>query len=328
MLSLLTSLDGRDNVAISVAGRPHTLACSLKKAVKLRQVVAKQDSGCAGRVVLLSGNTPQQRSDVRFKLALRPRHNQGTLTLTFNPSRILAGADVQPTLIAASSGKALGYPSSSSTVTRKLFELGFDLLESLPRRNVDAALFDPGIDAESIRVHRIQWDAFIPSSDPDRFLQLLPFLCGQTIHDDGGVVQLATHLGLTLKFVNDPQSSAVTSVTLEKRQGRKKLFSMRFAIDAVSGSDSDAKRTRGSSGDRDVRLSVIAYADGIATIVRAARRRSMKLVANDRERFKSVERCFEDGKPKGSSGINRFEVRGLKGRLCSSIRRGNPRAEC
>jgi len=31
---------------------------------------------------------------------------------------------------------------------------------------------------------------------------------------------------------------------------------------------------------------------------------------------------------KGSSGINRFEVRGLKGRLCSSIRRGNPRAEC
>ncbi len=31
---------------------------------------------------------------------------------------------------------------------------------------------------------------------------------------------------------------------------------------------------------------------------------------------------------KGSSGINRFEVRGLKRRLCSSIRRGNPRAEC
>jgi NAD(P)-dependent dehydrogenase (short-subunit alcohol dehydrogenase family) len=31
---------------------------------------------------------------------------------------------------------------------------------------------------------------------------------------------------------------------------------------------------------------------------------------------------------KGLSGINRFDVWGLKGRLCSSIRRGNPRAEC
>ncbi len=35
-----------------------------------------------------------------------------------------------------------------------------------------------------------------------------------------------------------------------------------------------------------------------------------------------------EGDPKGSSGINRFEVRGLQGRVCSSIRRGHPRAEC
>jgi hypothetical protein len=66
------------------------------------------------------------------------------LTLTFNPSRLLTGADAQPTLIEARSGKPGEYPSTLSRLMNKLLEFPFELLEAINDAISDAMLFEEG----------------------------------------------------------------------------------------------------------------------------------------------------------------------------------------
>ncbi len=294
LLAFLKRLEKQSNAKIVVADRRHTSACSLTSAAKPRHAPGGGDVGCAGRVALRSDDEEAQTADVKFKLAMRPDNDQGLLTLTFSPSRILTGDDAQPTLTSGKNGNEIVNPSSSRVVTDKMFELGFDLLESLARTNADTALFDPKVDAESIDIHRTHWDAFLPSPDPCRFLQVLPFMYGQTVSDDGGVLMLATLLGLTLKFETDPQARAVTSVTLEKRQGRKKLFSIKFSVRDADDGKRGVNNAPSGFGAGDVRVSITAHADGIATIIRAARKRLLKLVQSDRTFFGSQKIRFDD----------------------------------
>jgi hypothetical protein len=50
--------------------------------------------------------------------------------LTFNPSQLLAAADVAPTL-SRDDGSVPEFPASSQLVTGKLLGLGFDVLDGL-----------------------------------------------------------------------------------------------------------------------------------------------------------------------------------------------------
>ena len=146
-----------------------------------------------------------------------------------------------------------------------MFALGFDLLQLLPRRKVDNDLFESEINPESIRIHRIQWGAFLPVSDPRRFLQLLPILYEQTVCRDQGVVKLAADLGLTLKYSTDPRTNEVTVVTIEKLNGRKKLFAVKFSMSGLGEHDTE--------DGSDVQLAITAYTDGILMLARSARKK-------------------------------------------------------
>jgi len=196
LLTLFKRLDGRDDVKVIVADRAHTLTCSVTSPIDSHNSSSKQEAECAGVVALVANDDSGQKTDIKFKLS--KQSGRSLLSLTFNPSQILTGVDAQPTLILGQSGEEISCPSSSWKVANKMFALGFDLLRLLPRRNVDNAFLESEIDPERIRIHRIQWDAFVPVSDPRRFLQVLPILYEQTVRRDQGVVKLAADLGLTV----------------------------------------------------------------------------------------------------------------------------------
>jgi hypothetical protein len=283
LLALFKRFDGRNDVKVFVANRSHTLSCSVTSPIDPHKSSSGQEFECAGVVALVANDDSEQQTDIKFKLS--KQSGRSSLMLTFNPSQILTGADAQPTLIHRQSGKKIPCPSSSREVTNKMFALGFDLLQLLPRRNVDNAFFESKINPERIRVHRIQWDAFLPVSDPRRFLQLLPILYEQTVIDDQGVVKLAADLGLSLKYSTDPQTSEVTAVTIEKLNGRKKLFAVKFSMSGLGD--------RGTNDSSEVRLAITAYSDGIWKLARSARRKLATLTASDPERFEQVKEILE-----------------------------------
>jgi hypothetical protein len=232
---------------------------------------------------LHGGNPSGRTADVKFKLATRAGHS--SLNLTFNPSQVLAGLDRQPTLEGRKTGNEISYPSSSHEVTNKLFELGFDLFHFFQGRKADKDRLEPKTDSERIRIHRIQWDAFLLSSNPHRFLQLLPLLYGQSVSSDRGVRSVAGPVGLECKFTTGSQTNEVMAVTLEKLHGRKKLFAVKFSISGRAESEKYASK--------EIRLGITAYTDGIDMLVRAARKRLTKLIESDPKRFEPSKGAFE-----------------------------------
>jgi hypothetical protein len=284
LLTLFKRLDGRDDVKVIVADRAHTLTCSVTSPIDSHNSSSKQEAECAGVVALVANDDSGQKTDIKFKLS--KQSGRSLLSLTFNPSQILTGVDAQPTLILGQSGEEISCPSSSWKVANKMFALGFDLLRLLPRRNVDNAFLESEIDPERIRIHRIQWDAFVPVSDPRRFLQVLPILYEQTVRRDQGVVKLAADLGLTVKYSTDHQTNEVTAVTIEKLNGRKKLFSVKFSMLGLGEHD--------NNDGSDVRLAITAYTDGILKLARSARKKLATLIERDPKSFGSAKEIFEE----------------------------------
>ena len=58
---------------------------------------AVDDGGCAGQIVIETESDQPEESRLGFKLTRGARNGGARLTLTFNPSQLLAGDDVAPT---------------------------------------------------------------------------------------------------------------------------------------------------------------------------------------------------------------------------------------
>ena len=129
VVSFLETLASATNATVAIGGLRRSLVCTVEPSSGESVTTGQRRVGCAGRIALLgSDNDSRLGADVKFNVRAGRVGEQGTLTLTFNPSRLLAGADVYPSLIDA---KPTRYPSSQFGVTHKLVELPFELLDAI-----------------------------------------------------------------------------------------------------------------------------------------------------------------------------------------------------
>jgi len=233
---------------------------------------ALDDGGCVGQVVMEVIDDASDLIRLGVKLARKASDKSGRLTLTFNPSRMLAGADVAPTL-SWRSKEAPECPSSSHEVNAKLLRLGFDLLDRLyAEENANRPLFGKGeeLDDGEIRLERVQWDLLVRTPDPAQFLLFLVLIFKAVFKGDGGgAVNLGELLRLKTTYDSEPHTGAIRSVTLTRIQGvRRKVFSITFSRVVSDGSTNEEEEAT----DGRLRLSVTAHPDGIAQLIRAAQR--------------------------------------------------------
>ena len=292
VVSLLENLAGVSEGTVAVAGRNCSMTCIVAPSPEGSGGATDARLGCSGRIVLLGAESGLLGADVRFKVRRGRRGKPGSLTLTFNPSRLLTGADAQPTLIDPGSGKPFVYPSTFPRVMNKLLEFPFELLEAINDEILDAKLLEEKIKAERIRIHQMEWNASLPCSDANGLLQTLAIAMEQPVSDGRIVSRLAGHLGLKPKYKADSHGDRMESVTLEKRQGRHRLFTIRLSADSAAGADESAASAEAQESTS-VRLTIAAHSDGLASMVRAAGRRVGELIDRD-ERFREHRRRIHD----------------------------------
>ena len=223
VVSFFENLADMSDGTVTVAGRDCSMTCILAASLKASGRAVDPRLGCSGRIVLLGAESGGQ-TGVAFKVRRGRRGKPASLTLTFNPSRLLTGADAQPTLISKQSQKAVATPSTFPWVMFKLCEFPFELLEAIKHAISGAKLFEGKVEAERIRIHRMEWSASLPCSDANGLLQVLAIAMEQPVSDGRVVWPLARHLGLAVKPEVDSDRDRMRSVSLEKRQGRRKLF--------------------------------------------------------------------------------------------------------
>ena len=129
LISLLENLAGVSEKTVAVAGRNCSMTCMVSPSPEGSGGGTDARLGCSGRIVLFGAESGPLGADVKFKVRRGRRARLGSLTLTFNPSRLLTGADAQPTLINAQTGNPVEYPSTSAGVLNKLLEFPFELLD-------------------------------------------------------------------------------------------------------------------------------------------------------------------------------------------------------
>ena len=198
------------------------------------RIKERDDGGCDGQIVTEAADGP---IPLKFTLAWSDG-GSARLTLAFNPSRMLAAADVAPTL-SRSRKPAPKFPASSIEVNGTLLGLGFDVLAGLyAEERGGRGLFEVGgkkFTDGDIRVERVQWDLLLPTRDPQRFLQPLPLIFEPVFKgDDGKVVKLGELLRLKPTHDPDPHTGEMRSVTLTRIQGeRRKVNSAVFSLGRV-----------------------------------------------------------------------------------------------
>ena len=139
VVSFFENLAGVSDGTVAVAGRNCSMTCIVAPSPKASSGGdARPD--CSGRIALLSAESGLLGTGVRFKVRRGRGGKPGSLTLTFNPSRLLTGADAQPTLIDPS--ERFVYPSTSNMVMIKLLEFPFELLEAINHAISKAKLFE------------------------------------------------------------------------------------------------------------------------------------------------------------------------------------------
>jgi hypothetical protein len=94
----------------------------------------------------------------------------------------------------------------------------------------------------------------------------------------------------------------MTSVSLEKRHGRRKLFLVRFSADSAVGSHKGAVPVQVEE-PTSIRLTIVVHSDGLASIVRAARRRVAVLIDRD-ERFREHRNRMDDAEPNSAAQLS------------------------
>jgi hypothetical protein len=301
VISFFENLPDLSDETVTVAGRDSSITCILAASPQAGGGANDPRFGCSGRIVFLCAESGQGQAGVAFKVRRGERGKPGTLVLTFNPSRLLTGADVQPTLIGKSQ-KPFEYPSSHFPVMTKLLEFPFELLEVVNHAISNAKLFEERVEAGRIRVHRVEWKASLPCSDANGLLQVLAIAMHQPISDGRVVTPLARHLGLTVKPEPDSDRDRMKSVSLEKRQGRRKLFLVRFSADSAVGSHESAVPPQ-AEASTSIRLTIVAHPDGLGSIVRAARRRVAQLIDRD-ERFREPGRRTDAAVPNSAAQLS------------------------
>src|SRR5271166_2153199 len=197
VVSLLENLAGVSEGTVAVAGRNCSMTCIVAPSPEGSGGATDARLGCSGRIVLLGAESGLLGADVRFKVRRGRRGKPGSLTLTFNPSRLLTGADAQPTLIDPS--ERFVYPSTSNMVMIKLLEFPFELLEAINHAISKAKLFEEEVNRERIRTHQMEWNASLPCSDANGLLQILAIAMEQPVNAGRVVWPLARHLGLAVK---------------------------------------------------------------------------------------------------------------------------------
>ena len=189
------------------------------KIATLKSQFAVDNGGCAGHIVIETELEHQKESRLGFKLT-RGTGNGGTrLTLTFNPSQLLAGDGVAPTLRRDpprrdDDDSAPESPTSSQFVSSKLLGLGFDILNELYEiKNKHPLIYDPRLNDSDIRLERVDWDALIQTKDPREFLLFLVLLFEPvfTANDDGRPLRLADLLKLKTSCGFDPRTGELDS---------------------------------------------------------------------------------------------------------------------
>jgi hypothetical protein len=246
----------------------------------------RNDGGCAGQIVFGLVSDPEHKMKLGIKLSHDALDDCGRLTLSFNPSQMLAGDDVAPTLIKGNS-PAINFPSSSKHVASTFLGLGFDLLESLHMLTREGKpLFEikgrRGIEDADIRLESIAWEMLLPTKSPRRFLEHLALIFVPPTRQGGKVVRLGELLRVKADFKNEADTGELESVTLKKIQGdRRNVFSIEVSRPG-SGTKRQVKPTPNASTverncvDRHLRLRLTAHPDGIAEIISAAQQKYRK----------------------------------------------------
>jgi hypothetical protein len=251
------------------------------KIATLKSQFAVDNGGCAGHLVIETESEHHKESRLGFKLT-RGTGNSGTrLTLTFNPSQLLAGDGVAPTLRRDPSRwdddeSAPEFPSSSQFVTAKLLGLGFDVLNDLYEAKHKRPLiyYTPPFNDGDIRLERVDWDALIQTKDPREFLLFLVLLYEPvfTANDDGRPLRLADLLKLKTSCGFDPRAGELTRVTFTRLQGkRRKLCSVEFSkLESSAAADEEEEDFASASPIGWLRLRVTAHPTGIVQLIREA----------------------------------------------------------
>jgi hypothetical protein len=116
--------------------------------------------------------------------------------------------------------------------------------------------------------------------DVPKFLQLLVVLYKQTITHGKGIIQLATHLGLT--FTRYPPTGPLTGVKFQKRQGNKLQYSLSFYDKAVSVArmrqGCTLSQVEATMVRSHVRFDVTIHSAGVLTLVGEACRRLREML--------------------------------------------------
>jgi hypothetical protein len=300
VISLLENLAGVSDGTVTVAGRDCSMTCILAASSEASSGTAEPRLGCSGRIVLLAAESRQ--TGIAFKVRRGRKGKPGSLTLTFNPSRLLTGHDAQPTLIDGQTGKPTECPSTRPWVMNKLHEFPFELLEVIDHAISRTKLLEDEVKAGRIRIHRMEWSAALPCSDANGLLQVLAIAMQQPVGDGGVVTPLARHLGLTVKPEPDLDRDRMKSVSLEKRQGRRKLFLVRFSADSAVGSHKSAVQVQAEESTS-IRLTIVGHPDGLASMVRAARRRVAVLIDRE-ERFREHKSRIDDAEPHSTAQLS------------------------
>ena len=241
------------------------------------RIKERDDGGCVGHIVTEAAGGPLQ---LKFKLA-RNADWSGRLTLTFNPSRMLAAVDVAPTPSRAGKWESSGFIEFGQLgPARSWFPRSrWPLRGGAPRRFAFGYGGEDLIESD-IRLERVRWDLMLPTRDPQRFLDLLPLIFEPVFKgDDGKVVKLSKLLRLKPTHDPDPHTGDIRSVILTRIQGeRRKLFSIVFsqvnsAGFAALGEEGTVHAGNVTGLHGYVRMSVTAHPEGIARIIRAGERR-------------------------------------------------------
>ena len=263
-----------------LVGRPDDFPFKLNericKIATCKSQFAVGDGGCAGQIVIETESEHPEESRLGFKLTRGTGNGGMRLTLMFNPSQLLAGDDVAPTLSRVDDESAPEFPSSSQFVTAKLLGLGFDVLNELYQAKHKRPLiyFIPVFDDADIRLERLDWDALIRTNNPREFLLFLVLLFEPvfTANDGARPLKLADLLKLKTACGTDPKTGELTRVSFTRLQGkRRKLFSIEFSTLELAAEKNEEEdfATAGRAGL--LRLRVTAHPTGLAQLIGAGR---------------------------------------------------------
>jgi hypothetical protein len=274
LLKCLCALD--EEAPLLIAGRAHSILPAGTGGGS--SWAERPEGGCQGQLVLAAVDDRDRRVRLRFKL-LREKGGNGRLTLSYDPTAMLTGADVHPTL-AGEQGAMISFPSSSPRVMREMFRLGPSFLESLQCLLLKSkiALFDKAISENDIRIARVQLGVDLAPPDPDRFLQVLAITYGLWFSGDESAVQLATYHGLALQIRAD--GNVITAVTLRKAHGRKPLFTLNFTNKASPDGREAALTGETTAASNRLRFEITLHPDGVMQVISEARKRLKKLGPN------------------------------------------------